>query len=240
MRRMLAYRFIPACAGNGRQSQPRPVRDTVHPRVCGERYGKTPRPDKAIGSSPRVRGTAPRELPRLYSPRFIPACDGHRILFATSHLPVHRVCGERRCKNAPNNYKHGSSPRVRGTAESSDDRICCRRFIPACAGNGCLKRPASGPKSVHPRVCGERNAISRRSRVSRGSSPRVRGTAWRVNRRPVVWRFIPACAGNGVVGSVVVAPNAVHPRVCGERILIPIHNGRAGGSSPRVRGTGPV
>ena len=50
-------RFIPACAGNGSAS-PCPTRPTpVHPRVCGERGPENRAVLRAVGSSPRVRGT---------------------------------------------------------------------------------------------------------------------------------------------------------------------------------------
>ena len=79
---------------------------------------------------------------------------------------------------------------------------CCHRFIPACAGNTCCKpdlsrRPNS---SVHPRVCREHNVESTNmsTPASRGSSPRVQGTRFKLRKlsSAIQSRFIPACAGN--------------------------------------------
>ena len=90
---------------------------------------------------------------------------------------------------------------------------------------------------VHPRVCGERLTLSRRIAPARGSSPRVRGTPGgaAVCRRH--GRFIPACAGNAAHGGLVAVPEAVHPRVCGERVHPEAPSCIGYGSSPRVRGT---
>ncbi len=70
-----------------------------------------------------------------------------------------------------------------------------------------------------------------------GSSPRVRGTAppGAVRRRDT--RFIPACAGNGLMLSTLAATLPVHPRVCGERLGNCCIATYPYGSSPRVRGT---
>ena len=72
--------------------------------------------------------------------------------------------------------------------------------------------------------------------MRRGSSPRVRG-APRLGRgclqRP---RFIPACAGSAHTGHRHQGRPPVHPRVCGERLIVPVSSWRASGSSPRVRG----
>ena len=52
------------------------------------------------------------------------------------------------------------------------------------------------------------------------------------------WRFIPACAGNRLSNSHAIGQLMVHPRVCGEQLLTIAAKFGAGGSSPRVRGTG--
>ena len=93
--------------------------------------------------------------------------------------------------------------------------------------------------TVHPRACGERALAGAFGRVSRGSSPRLRGTdalAYKVAARQ---RFIPAPAGNGRPAFLLSCFPAIHPRACGERLLgvylVEIKNG----SSPRLRGTAP-
>ena len=194
------HRFIPACAGNARGPRPAHV---------GHR-----------GSSPRVRGTRLADPVRRRQRRFIPACAGNarRRAVRGGARAVHpRVCGERRHHVAHDSPRIGSSPRVRGTPAHRTSLCLAHRFIPACAGNArsrCTWIPAT---PVHPRVCGERLRIARHYVSHTGSSPRVRGTQRRRQRRHVVRRFIPACAGNASTARRAPRAAAVHPRVCGER-----------------------
>jgi len=111
------------------------------------------------------------------------------------------------------------------------------RFIPACAGNGFENYAKSAFLAVHPRVCGERTKGTLMVEVSRGSSPRVRGTEYSVSTARHQYRFIPACAGNGRAASNLWPTVAVHPRVCGEREETNTLCKVTLGSSPRVRGT---
>ncbi len=176
------HRFIPACAGNGNQLICIINVFPVHPRVCGERLPAMNFAPSEHGSSPRVRGTAgPLEQTRGPG-RFIPACAGNGAHVRRPLRPwsVHpRVCGERwsSCDQKPTPV--GSSPRVRGTVQHVLVLVVLRRFIPACAGNGCAGRRGSAANSVHPRVCGERHASSPYHQATGGSSPRVRGTELR-------------------------------------------------------------
>ena len=173
-------RFIPACAGN--RISPLRVRagQTVHPRVCGEQTADQSPPDWDDGSSPRVRGTAdPTNSPTPVR-RFIPACAGNSSRDSKSHsvTPVHpRVCGEQLRSSWASRPGSGSSPRVRGTdySRAALDHRC--RFIPACAGNSGPEKSSHRHLTVHPRVCGEQEAIAVSVASSAGSSPRVRGTA---------------------------------------------------------------
>ena len=50
------------------------------------------------------------------------------------------------------------------------------RFIPAGAGNGVLIERCKQSIAVHPRGCGERDALQDELALETGSSPRVRGT----------------------------------------------------------------
>ena len=172
-------RFIPACAGNARNTAGGRATTTVHPRVCGERLSMPVSPLRSDGSSPRVRGTLDRGYPNNQAIRFIPACAGNAHEFGLLNRPetVHpRVCGERSINHQYLTAHSGSSPRVRGTLHIGDYPDEQGRFIPACAGNATTSQVKEFSMSVHPRVCGERCA--RRRRTARHC------------------RFIPACAGN--------------------------------------------
>ena len=111
-------RFIPACAGNSPSGVRMPNGIAVHPRVCGEQYSDNRVKRRAVGSSPRVRGTALPGVPCRSSLRFIPACAGNRSprLLTSEYPTVHpRVCGEQVQKIGFTGNQTGSSPRVRGT-----------------------------------------------------------------------------------------------------------------------------
>ena len=195
------------------------------------------------GSSPRVRGTDPRSTGGRAGRRFIPACAGNRLPGRSipKISPVHpRVCGEQTRNWLMTSGLSGSSPRVRGTVRKNRNGLRPLRFIPACAGNSLTLPRACAKKSVHPRVCGEQ-ASSKTARLSiDGSSPRVRGTVTQVTIEVNSSRFIPACAGNSQGIKVPAEPDPVHPRVCGEQVVSAGSAISVSGSSPRVRGTGPV
>ena len=192
------------------------------------------------GSSPRVRGTGERGLSSDHWRRFIPACAGNRPCARRTACkgPVHpRVCGEQSRVSCVPPTNSGSSPRVRGTAKRRLPDSPEPRFIPACAGNRqnpilrCLE------SAVHPRVCGEQRLPFQMHPQLIGSSPRVRGTVTQYQVQGRRRRFIPACAGNSCPWLPMPPSNPVHPRVCGEQMLIQYRRLDGTGSSPRVRGT---
>ena len=172
--------------------------------------------------------------------RFIPACAGNTTGRFTwgSRATVHpRVCGEHLIRQKPFHFRHGSSPRVRGTRGSFRARLRKPRFIPACAGNTTPAASGDLPEPVHPRVCGEHWLTYTRTGSPDGSSPRVRGTRAGQSGAGQRSRFIPACAGNTVPGFLRCCAGSVHPRVCGKHDNPKGVNRDYYGSSPRVRGT---
>ena len=70
-----------------------------------------------------------------------------------------------------------------------------------------------------------------------GSSPRLRGTLQNHTADSIKSRFIPAFAGNAPHRFLLHRRRAVHPRVCGERLLSSRKQYGPNGSSPRLRGT---
>ena len=91
--------------------------------------------------------------------------------------------------------------------------------------------------AVHPRACGEHDQDLGLPVADLGSSPRMRGTpALRHTNKPL-YRFIPAHAGNTRSSRPVSTPRPVHPRACGEHVLMPDEDDWEDGSSPRMRGT---
>ena len=87
-------------------------------------------------------------------------------------------------------------------------------------------------------MCGEQLGPVLADPQAGGSSPRVRGTAWRLWSGWPGRRIIPACAGNRCERHRSAGRRADHPRVCGEQYLPRYLPCQCLGSSPRVRGTG--
>ncbi len=237
----LIGRFIPACAGNRKDSATLIVLEPVHPRVRGEQAGAQAEPGAGHGSSPRARGTDHAGLFDDVPRRFIPACAGNRHRAAansprllgssprargTGRSPPPARAGGRFIPACAGNSgdslrsassADGSSPRARGTAGPGSPHSHPLRFIPACAGNSGPPRRESPAPAVHPRVRGEQS-----------TPPSSTGDAI---------RFIPACAGNSVHDSFRFDYSPVHPRVRGEQELRMRQVVISAGSSPRARGT---
>ena len=130
--------IIPACAGNtGRRCGCHEhVRD--HPRVCGEHPFSSIVHNPPGGSSPRVRGTQIKLEETIWSAGIIPACAGNTAHMICLELPTRdhpRVCGEHSSASGIPCRGWGSSPRVRGTHDSSSLHSLPLGIIPACAGN---------------------------------------------------------------------------------------------------------
>ena len=236
------FRFIPAYAGND-PSVPRELwPPPVHPRIRGERFLRPLLRQRDHGSSPHTRGTRPSGGPPPGRKRFIPAYAGNAPE-GRPHCPassVHpRIRGERGFGKDAVFYAYGSSPHTRGTPHPDAKCRPPLRFIPAYAGNATTRLPVSRPRSVHPRIRGERQFVMTPVSTSIGSSPHTRGTLAEHHRYDAGRRFIPAYAGNAATGLGRCAPTAVHPRIRGERAANHYGDKKRGGSSPHTRGTRP-
>ena len=110
------------------------------------------------------------------------------------------------------------------------------RSIPACAGEpsapGCRLRGSR----VYPRVCGGTRHRGRMVGRVAGLSPRVRGNLRERERRMLMHRSIPACAGEPYRRRRSGGHTAVYPRVCGGTGAIYTRSMCRYGLSPRVRG----
>ena len=69
-----------------------------------------------------------------------------------------------------------------------------------------------------------------------GSPPRVRGKGGRFAGLAHRFGITPACAGKRRPGFRLIHANGDHPRVCGEKFMLPWLNALELGSPPRVRG----
>ena len=131
----------------------------------------------------------------------------------------------------------GSSPRGRGTLQNRVPAVSWQRIIPAWAGNTHHIDAQGEAQSDHPRVGGEHLYAEYFGLKTRGSSPRGRGTHGQHPFAVLVWRIIPAWAGNTTLALADGDGNADHPRVGGEHHIKQLADSTRAGSSPRGRGT---
>ena len=172
-------RFIPAGAGNTACWSMARVRLAVHPRWRGEHIFRSPLRDASGGSSPLARGTPHVALNVELAARFIPAGAGNTQAPKASKTrsAVHpRWRGEHRYKCRECGGTSGSSPLARGTLGHPACSGWLRRFIPAGAGNTCLRVGFAHHSAVHPRWRGEHFIEGRYYWECAGSSPLARGT----------------------------------------------------------------
>ena len=132
---------------------------------------------------------------------------------------------------------NGSCPHARGTRIPRDPPRPKIRFISAYAGNARMWGTARPPRTVHPRMRGERGQLPASLTCWGGSSPHARGTRAGDPPSPRAGRFIPACAGNARVIEAFSCSVSVHPRMRGERSFDNSAALARIGSSPHTRGT---
>ena len=156
---------------------------------------------------------------------------------AARHGDHPRVCGEHTMASSGVRACSGSSPRMRGTLVQSVDAERGDGIIPAYAGNTGTMFIVESAKGDHPRVCGEHLDLHIQAVESAGSSPRMRGTRERHDRRFSRRGIIPAYAGNTYTWRRRCLRGRDHPRVCGEHVRFDFAPAADWGSSPRMRGT---
>ena len=115
------------------------------------------------------------------------------------------MCGEQMSMTREEAIAVGSPPRVRGTVRPGPRRAAHSRITPACAGNRNMIPLSSVPQKDHPRVCGEQLDARHYGWHSRGSPPRVRGTAKYKPGKPEPSGITPACAGNSFARALSAA-----------------------------------
>ena len=116
------------------------------------------------------------------------------------------------------------------------DRVFTR-FIPAGAGNTKPNFSINSIAAVYPRWRGEHTRVPDRGQQIAGLSPLARGTpetSWLV---VLLWRFIPAGAGNTLVLNRPALETPVYPRWRGEHGNITNKINVNLGLSPLARGT---
>ena len=147
------------------------------------------------------------------------------------------VCGEHTVAGLDVVVSLGSSPRMRGTRGRYEPELRELGLIPTYAGNTIDKLPTIDLSGAHPHVCGEHQRVRARKMMSRGSSPRMRGTQRAPQPEPYPSGLIPTYAGNTRMGCRTGCRFWAHPHVCGEHNSLVTLDRYEQGSSPRMRGT---
>ena len=219
-------RFIPTSVGNTSLPVNGVPIYSVHPHVCGEHELKDGEIKTGDGSSPRLWGTRNFRSLARHCQRFIPTSVGNTPSSMTKSIApsVHpHVCGEHSPTGKTKRHCNGSSPRLWGTHNYGVLGGYNHRFIPTSVGNTlkCSLCPISC--SVHPHVCVEHKSTGCRIITSRGSSPRLWGTHYRLNSFCKFVRFIPTSVGNTMASFICASSSAgSSPRLWGTRQLCSI------------------
>ena len=252
-------RIIPARAGQTTGAVVVAAHNADHPRACGANRLLAYATRWAAGSSPRVRGKLGGLRVGVVQRRIIPARAGQteqgrrqgkkaRIIPARAGQTLRnhgipdqrtdhpRACGANDGLTTLQLIECGSSPRVRGKLQFSDQPRWQDRIIPARAGQTPAARHPGEHHADHPRACGANQAAAIAVQHAVGSSPRVRGKLAGCRAGAVQHRIIPARAGQ-TAGWRRLAPNRPdHPRACGANWAAVARPAAPVGSSPRVRG----
>ena len=130
----------------------------------------------------------------------------------------------------------GSSPRIRGEFSLRYVRSAATGIIPANTGRIRIPSNPRHDRQDHPREYGENMLIFLSSRISMGSSPRIRGESRCSLRLISISGIIPANTGRIVRLGGFCVPRWDHPREYGENRLVGIVQLAVSGSSPRIRG----
>ena len=134
----------------------------------------------------------------------------------------------------------GSSPRMRGSLFGSLCKHILKGIIPAHAGLTLTKVARILDLRDHPRACGAHPLLTTSSTVSRGSSPRMRGSHGFCDADVRVMGIIPAHAGLTMTLLCTAIRSRDHPRACGAHLACRRTKTRRVGSSPRMRGSPPL
>ena len=126
-----------------------------------------------------------------------------------------RVCGGTAGGGPAAVAAMGLSPRMRGNQSAHRPSFRIGGSIPAYAGEPNNLRAGRAECQVYPRVCGGTGGPNSAPPPTRGLSPRMRGNLSAVSGMILLYRSIPAYAGEPGEPGIYSRRQAVYPRVCG-------------------------
>ena len=235
----LAYRSIPAWAGQPRRASRSRWRRSVYPRVGGATLA-VPRHDcQLMGLSPRGRGNRCQQRSRLSALRSIPAWAGQPVEYPYGRDTAEvypRVGGATRSGTCRRWWPLGLSPRGRGNRAKIRIQTPSHRSIPAWAGQPPWHTLLVIGIRVYPRVGGATATEAQKGTQAGGLSPRGRGNRSPEAVYPNGSGSIPAWAGQPWASPPRRTTCWVYPRVGGATYLQWIGKRDGRGLSPRGRG----
>ena len=146
------------------------------------------------------------------------------------------MCGEKALKSWLMSGDVGSPPRMRGKGPFARVCVVLDGITPAYAGKRSSKIRSCRGSWDHPRVCREKLFVIPGKPEPLGSPPHVRGKGQGQGDGCDHQGITPACAGKRCRSPAFRSMPWDHPRVCGEKLLVPALLCRRLGSPPRVRG----
>ena len=210
-----------------------------HPRIRGEKLQPKPRHLRNKGSPPHTRGKAMILHTVTGLPGITPASAGKRTdeeVWEFLHQDHPRIRGEKRRRLSTCWGRPGSPPHTRGKGNGKN--LCLDKIgiTPAYAG----KRPSPyrflWPNRDHPRIRGEKRAMSISRMCRLGSPPHTRGKDKCSINSKFTCGITPAYAGKRSALENWVTANGDHPRIRGEKFIILCRSSAGKGSPPHTRG----
>ena len=90
-------------------------------------------------------------------------------------------------------------------------------ITPAYAGKSCITYLGLSEWRDHPRLCGEKPAVSHQGCPPEGSPPPMRGKGRLTGNFHCLYRITPAYAGKRFMSQFSGSEIMDHPRLCGEK-----------------------
>ena len=110
------------------------------------------------------------------------------------------------------------------------------RITPAYAGKSPSTRSAGRCMQDHPRLCGEKSALTAETIAGAGSPPPMRGKVLKQQSLLLMKRITPAYAGKSGYTRRRTSGRWDHPRLCGEKKYKETKEQWQAGSPPPMRG----
>ena len=213
------YRITPAYAGKSAKTGVFGDCCKDHPRLCGEKSSRGTVNSTELGSPPPMRGKVYSPVTQLQQLGITPAYAGKSLPpdLVLRPAPDHpRLCGEKIGTGKAVEGHRGSPPPMRGKAQYTVAE--------------------SGDLGITPAYAGKSLLSSSLTIWDGGSPPPMRGKVVSYAAASASLRITPAYAGKRC-GSRPHAPGCQdHPRLCGEKMWLPMRSVTVSGSPPPMRG----